>query len=74
MKNKFYLLEREAGTCGWDEYAAQIICASSPKEARSLCVAGDEGPGIWLNPKLVTCRVINPTKKTGLIMADGRFS
>ncbi len=73
MKNRLYLLERAAGTCGWDEYAAQIVCAGSPKEAREVCIMGDEG-AIWSDAKKVTCKVLKPTKKIGMIMADGRFN
>lgn len=68
MKNKLYLLERH-GPIGYDEYDGQIVCAASPKEARELCVFGDEGD-IWKNPALVSCKVLVPTKKTGMIMAS----
>lgn len=72
MKNKFYLLERNPQTVRWDEYDAQIVCASSPQEARELCVVGDEGSLPWLDSKLTTCKVIKPTKMAGMILASFR--
>lgn len=52
-----YLLKRDE--CSYDEFDAKVVRAVNEEEARQIANQhiGDEG-GIWTDPELVKCQVV----------------
>ena len=63
-----YLLTR-LDNIGYDEIEGQVVRAKNIKEARGIAnkYVGDEGK-IWVNPKFVKCRKINPDAVSCVIL------
>ncbi len=68
--SKLYLLE-QTGDYGHDEFVAKLIRAKNRKSARKIAniTTGDEGH-IWQDAKLVSCKIVKPEGKEGIIIDD----
>ena len=73
MRN-IYLIEPtevERKEIDYDEYDGFVIIADTAKEARKMCLTGDEGKYRWLRPKRSSVRKIGETKlKPQVVLAS----
>jgi hypothetical protein len=57
---------------GYDCYYAHVIRAESENDARRIAstVACDEGPSVWLDPSMTTCKPLTSTGEPVIILSD----
>lgn len=57
---------------GYDKAAGFIVRAKTARQARDLASndAGDEGPGVWLNPKDTTCEIVTAAGAISVLIRD----
>lgn len=70
---KLYILARPENEHPYYDVNNRVcVIAASPAKARKLAaaVAGDEGPAVWLDPKLTTCRVVD-IASPGVLCREG---
>ena len=61
----------EENKIDYDEYVGFVIIADTAKEARKLCLTGDESKYRWLNSKRSSVRKIGETKlKPQVVLAS----
>ena len=71
MTNVLYLLERkDDDAVRYDEALGLVIRAQSVDQARDLASknCGDEGPAVWLDANLTTCRKLLESGKSKVIL------
>jgi len=62
---KIYIVERK-DEWGYDEYDSWVVIASSPKEAKSLCIWGDGNP----KPSDLTAREVKAIGKPRQVLGS----
>ena len=69
---KLWLLERDAGLIGYDEYDSFVVRAETESQARGFARkrGADEGGDTWLDHNLVSCVPLQQGGDIGIILGS----
>lgn len=76
LRMTVYLLKRH-GDIGYDEFGGFVVYAESEEYARNIAARakGDEGSGVWTDPKASTCEALGfTTNKVEARVVLGSFN
>jgi phage tail sheath protein FI len=72
--SSIFLVTRDDGVIGYDEYRAHVVLAKSPGEARQLCaeISADEGRNVWFASSAQKIGSPHPllNKESRIILSD----